>query len=664
MRIYFDLDSSKIVETLGVNSPLTALSLKRGDSCVLDVLFTSGGNVVELDPSATGKVGLKAAGDFSGNFIANAASWVKTGTLTSTVYRFTLNLATDSIAALLTGSTASVSAIFEMEFAIGTVRTSSQTIPATIYNDVIKGGESGAIDSSGGTPVNGAYATVTITPSGSNNVVVYTSKAKSYAANSITIAYAAQVTGIATVVSVVGTAITITPCTIGTVNATGATPALATCYAVSSTLFTSDGVASNLSITGVARTAWFNDGAKWNVVQYDASGLLVFSASSTSNASTPAGLTYTVGPGSGTLVVTTGGITTAANVIAAVNANAAAAALVTAAPSGTVTGTVNVVSATSLAGGVTQTAGYPGSMMVDSTYLYVLSSSNLWVAIPLASLSLSSSIPTPNSGSGSPGIAPTAARSDHYHAAPLAAALSGTALPISLVLSYLTTVGTLTVGTWNATVVAGQYGGTGIANTGKTITLGGSFLTSSAIQFNCTGSLAFVGPTTGCTFTLPSSSAVLARTDAAQTFAGVQSFSSVPVFSALTRTSVYLNAAQTLTVSVYDIVKFDTVEFGSGFNTGTNTYTVPYTGHLKVTGAIGVNVCSGGLFVVTVYNGSTRVKRCFSSNNYMSGSINPFSVIIPVTAADSITIRVYSSPAAQLFNNSSDTWCQFEMLPN
>ena len=176
--------------------------------------------------------------------------------------------------------------------------------------------------------------------------------------------------------------------------------------------------------------------------------------------------------------------------------------------------------------------------------------------------------------------------------------------------------------------------------------------------------MAFVGPTTGCTFTLPSSSAVLARTDAAQTFASVQTFSAVPVFSALTRTSVYLNAAQTLIVSSYDTVKFDTVEFGSGFNTGTNTYTVPYTGYLKVTGAIGVNVCSGGLFVVTVYNGSTRVKRCFSSNNYMSGSINLFGVIIPVTAADSITIRVYSSPAAQLFNNNSDTWCQFEMLPN
>ena len=231
--------------------------------------------------------------------------------------------------------------------------------------------------------------------------------------------------------------------------------------------------------------------------------------------------------------------------------------------------------------------------------------------------------------------------------------------------SSILTLGTVTTGTWGASVIAGQYGGTGVSNTGKSITLGGNLSTSSQIAFSCSGSLAFVGPTTGCTFTLPSSSAWLARTDAAQTFAGVQTFSSVPVFSALTRTSVYLASAQTMIVSTYDTVKFDTVEFGSGFNTGTNSYTVPYTGYLKVTGAIGVQSgATGGYFVVTVYRNGTQVKRCFSNVGYMFGSISPISVIIPVTAADAITIRVYSSPAATLFANSTDTWCQFEMLPN
>jgi hypothetical protein len=37
-----------------------------------------------------------------------------------------------------------------------------------------------------------------------------------------------------------------------------------------------------------------------------------------------------------------------------------------------------------------------------------------------------------------------------------------------------TTVGTVTSGTWNAGVIAGQYGGTGVANTSKTITISGN----------------------------------------------------------------------------------------------------------------------------------------------------------------------------------------------
>lgn len=63
----------------------------------------------------------------------------------------------------------------------------------------------------------------------------------------------------------------------------------------------------------------------------------------------------------------------------------------------------------------------------------------------------------------------------------------------------ITQVGTLTVGTWNATVIAGQYGGTGVANTGKTITLGGSFTTSGAFTttLTVTGNTNVTLPTSG-----------------------------------------------------------------------------------------------------------------------------------------------------------------------
>lgn len=50
----------------------------------------------------------------------------------------------------------------------------------------------------------------------------------------------------------------------------------------------------------------------------------------------------------------------------------------------------------------------------------------------------------------------------------------------------IVTLGTVVTGTWNATVIAGLYGGTGIANSGKTITLGGNLTTSGAFTTTLT----------------------------------------------------------------------------------------------------------------------------------------------------------------------------------
>ncbi len=63
----------------------------------------------------------------------------------------------------------------------------------------------------------------------------------------------------------------------------------------------------------------------------------------------------------------------------------------------------------------------------------------------------------------------------------------------------ITTLGTITTGVWNGTVVAGQYGGTGVANTGKTITIGGNFTTSGAFTTTLvvSGNTSVTLPTTG-----------------------------------------------------------------------------------------------------------------------------------------------------------------------
>lgn len=66
-------------------------------------------------------------------------------------------------------------------------------------------------------------------------------------------------------------------------------------------------------------------------------------------------------------------------------------------------------------------------------------------------------------------------------------------------LSSLTSIGTIATGTWQATVLVGQYGGTGVANTGKTITLGGNLTTSGAndVTFTTSGSTNITLPTSG-----------------------------------------------------------------------------------------------------------------------------------------------------------------------
>jgi hypothetical protein len=70
--------------------------------------------------------------------------------------------------------------------------------------------------------------------------------------------------------------------------------------------------------------------------------------------------------------------------------------------------------------------------------------------------------------------------------------------------SSITTLGTITAGTWSGSVVAGQYGGTGVANTGKTITLGGNLTTSGAhaTTLTTTGTTTVTLPTTGTLSTL------------------------------------------------------------------------------------------------------------------------------------------------------------------
>jgi hypothetical protein len=77
--------------------------------------------------------------------------------------------------------------------------------------------------------------------------------------------------------------------------------------------------------------------------------------------------------------------------------------------------------------------------------------------------------------------------------------LQKTGLGSTVVQSYLTSVGTITSGTWNGSVVAGAYGGTGVNNGSSTITIGGNLSTTGAhaLDFTLAGATSVTMPTSG-----------------------------------------------------------------------------------------------------------------------------------------------------------------------
>jgi hypothetical protein len=86
----------------------------------------------------------------------------------------------------------------------------------------------------------------------------------------------------------------------------------------------------------------------------------------------------------------------------------------------------------------------------------------------------------------------------------------------------ITTLGTVGTGTWNGTVIDGQYGGTGVNNSGKTITLGGNLTTSGAFTttLTATANTSVTLPTTGTLATLAGTETLTNKTIAGATISG------------------------------------------------------------------------------------------------------------------------------------------------
>ena len=236
--------------------------------------------------------------------------------------------------------------------------------------------------------------------------------------------------------------------------------------------------------------------------------------------------------------------------------------------------------------------------------------------------------------------------------------LNATTLGSGVTGSSLTSVGTIGTGTWQGTAVAGQYGGTGVNNSGKTITLGGNLTTSGAYAttLTATGATSVTLPTTGTLATLAgtetltnktisgssntlsnianasltNSKVTIGSTDvslggAVTTFAGLTSVTSTGFTGALTgnaSTATTLQTARTI-----NGVSFD----GSGNITITATATGALTigtglSGTSYNGSSGVTIAIDGT-VATLTGTQTLTNKTLTAPNVTALNIRDSSII-------------------------------------
>jgi len=149
-----------------------------------------------------------------------------------------------------------------------------------------------------------------------------------------------------------------------------------------------------------------------------------------------------------------------------------------------------------------------------------------------------------------------------------ASVLNSNTLGSGVVNSSLQTVGTINTGTWQGTIVAPTYGGTGVNNGASTITVGGNleFSGAYATTITVTDATSVTMPTTGTLATLTNTETLSNKTITNSSIGSVSP--STAAFTTLTA-----NGATTLTA-----------------NTASTSYT---TGTLVVTGGVGI---SGALY--------------------------------------------------------------------
>jgi hypothetical protein len=236
-----------------------------------------------------------------------------------------------------------------------------------------------------------------------------------------------------------------------------------------------------------------------------------------------------------------------------------------------------------------------------------------------------------------------------YKAINEASDLLGTTLASGVVSSSLTSVGTITSGVWNGTAIDGERGGTGVANTGKTITVSGNTVIGSSthtVSFSTTGNTTVTLPTTG----------TLATTGNLSQFASTTSSQLAGVLSDETGTGsvVFSTSPQITTSLTTDSTTFSLVN--------TTATTVNFAGAataLSIASASGTTTVNNDLVVTgdLTVNGTTTTLNTVDLNIEDNIIVLNYGVSGSPTLDAGVQVERGTSPNVEIrWNETDDKW--------
>jgi hypothetical protein len=146
MKLYLSKDTNQFVNDPLFPAPITSVSFKRGDAAKVELIFVSSNTPLSATNDKLITFGIKESGKYDGTFVTSASAYTTSGNsyiLNPSFNTLNLNSLLSSGDSNALNDVPSIDTMLEVTWSedSGSSWFSTNTITATIFNDVIKGNE-------------------------------------------------------------------------------------------------------------------------------------------------------------------------------------------------------------------------------------------------------------------------------------------------------------------------------------------------------------------------------------------------------------------------------------------------------------------------------------------------------------------------------------------